>query len=318
MRTFLLSLSFIASTAFAQASEPPQSEPPLVPIEEARPLPQPEPQPINVPAQPVQYPSYFERCFAVPGMVWIPYPSGGGYYFVNPRSNAAPLSNFHQAVPISGGTKPDTGSSGGGSSGGGGDIGKAVLIIAVVAVAVLPIIVYVADSDAPAVVEQRFHCPTFALDLTGGADFNSVGIGGGGMGRFTFGWSYFGTDFQFEAASNTTRTFAGHVMLRFGPKNHIEPAIALGYRNMFVNGEMRHGIEVGVPHRYVFWREQLRSFGLELRPTLMFGLGSLEGGIEGALFYSIAEPFQVRVGGKVHSFGDTVMGGVNAGVSLIF
>lgn len=318
MRTVFLGLTLVASSALAQATEPPQSEPPLVPIEAARPLPEPE-RPIDVPAVPIQNPSYFERCFAVPGMVWVPYPSGG-YYFVNPRSNPAPLSNFHGAAPITGngGSQGSTPSSGGSSSGGGGDIGKAVLILAVVAVAVLPIIVYAADSDAPAVVEQRFHCPTFQLDLLGGADFNRFGVGGGGLGRFTFGWSYFGTDFQFEGVSNATRTFAGHLMLRFGPKNHIEPAIAVGYRNMLVGGELRHGIEVGVPHRYVFWRESLRQFGLELRPTLMFGLGSLEGGIEGSLYYSVAEPFQVRLGGKVHSFGDGVLGGVNAGVSFVF
>ncbi|MGV3625215.1 MAG: hypothetical protein ACO1OB_30660 [Archangium sp.] len=311
MRTLFLGLTLVASTALAQGPAP-QSEPPLIPIEDARALPPPEPPPVDVP---VQNPSYFERCFAVPGMVWIPVPSGG-YYYVNPRITSSPVSSFHGAAPVT--STPATSGSSGGSSSGGGDIGKAILIIAVVAVAVLPIIVYAADSDAPAVVEQRFHCPTFGIDLVGGADFNSVGAGAIGMGRFNFGWSYFGSDFQFEAASNTTRTFAGHLMVRFGPKNHIEPAIAVGYRNMFVNGEMRHGIEVGVPHKYVFWREQLRSFGLELRPTLMFGLGSLEGGLEGAFFYSIAEPFQVRLGGKFHSFGDTFMGGMNAGVSFVF
>ncbi|PZR14379.1 MAG: hypothetical protein DI536_09965 [Archangium gephyra] len=314
MRTLLLGLTLTASSVFAQAPEPAQTQPPLVPIEEARPLPPQEPPPVDVP---VQNPSYFDRCFAVPGMVWIPVPSGG-YYSVNPRITSSPLSSFHGAAPVTStpATNGNSGSSGG--SGGGGDIGKAVLILAVVAVAVLPIIVYAADSDAPAVVEQRFHCPTFGIDLMGGGDFNAIGAGGSGMGRFNFGWSYFGTDVQYEIASNSTRTFAGHVMVRFGPKNHIEPALAAGYRNMMVGGEMVHGIEVGVPHRYVFWREQLRSFGLELRPTILFGLGSLEGGLEGALFYSIAEPFQVRLGGRFHSFKDTFVGGVNAGVSFVF
>ncbi len=296
MRSLVLCVAFIASAVSAQ------TEPPLVPIEE------------DAPTAPAESPSYADRCFAVPAMVWIPHTSGG-FYAVNPRTTSAPLSSFHGAAPV---TAPPSSTSSSSSSGGGGDIGKAVLVLAVVAVAVLPIIVYVADDDAPAVVEQRFRCPTFGLDLVGGADFGLNGAGGGGLGRMTFGFSYFGADFQYELSSLGTRALAGHLMLRFAPKKHIEPNLAFGYRNMVLGGRMRHGLEVGVPHRYVFWREGLKQFGLELRPTLMFGLGSLDAGLEAALIYSIAEPFQVRLGGKVQSFGDDILGGVNGGVSLVF
>ena len=61
-----------------------------------------------------------------------------------------------------------------------------------VLVAVLPIVLYLATDDAPAVVEQRFHCPSFQLDAQGGVDIGFEKVSGVGQTRFTFGWSYFG------------------------------------------------------------------------------------------------------------------------------
>ena len=145
----------------------------------------------------------------------------------------------------------------GSSSGGGGDLGKAVLILAIVLVAVLPIVLYLATDDAPAIVEQRFHCPSFQLDAQGGVDIGFDKVSGVGQTRFTFGWSYFGADFQYEYSGIGQRNLATHVMLRFKPKNFIEPAIALGYRNIVYGNTVKQGIEVIVPsaEEAGFWRE---------------------------------------------------------------
>lgn len=304
------------SLAFALAAHA-QTPPPLLPADDEAPVPEPAPAAV---APGAQEPSYFDRCFALPAAAWVPSPAGSGYFYVNPLTNAAPLSSFHAAQPVGNGgsSSSSSSSSSGGSSGGGGDLGKAFLILAIVLVAVLPIVLYLATDDAPAIVEQRFHCPSFQLDAQGGVDVGFQKVSGVGQTRFTFGWSYFGADFQYEYSGLGQRNLATHAMLRFKPKNFIEPAIAIGYRNIVYGNTVRHGIEVGVPHRYVFWRQGLRTFGLELRPTLFFGLGSVEGGLEGALVYSVAEFLQVRAGGKVHSFGNDVFGGFLGGASLMF
>ncbi len=269
------------------------------------------------PIVPAESPTYAQRCFGLPAQVWIPV-GGGRYTNVNPAVNSAPLSSFHAAQPVgdpgSVTTAPAPASGGGGSIGGD---GKTLLVLAVLIAAALPIIVYSADSDAPAVVEQRFHCPTFGFDAVGGVDLGDrIGTVGSGSGRFTFGVAYFGTDFQFDVSAGSINAWSGHLLLRIAPKNHIEPNIAFGYRSLTLNGTTRNGLEVGVPHRYVLWREGLRQFSLELRPTMMFGLGSFDVGLEAALIIPIVEPIHLRAGGKLQSFGADVIGGFNAGLSF--
>jgi hypothetical protein len=278
------------------------------------------------PIVPLESPSYVQRCFAIPAQVWVPVPDGR-YFSVNPAVNAAPLSNFHAAQPV--GTPNTTpappagsGSGGSGGSGSGGSLGsvgdgKALLVLAVVVVAVLPVIVYAVDEDAPAVVEQRFHCPTFGFDLVGGVDLGErVGTKGGGSGRITFGMGYFGTDFQFDTSAGSINSWSSHLLLRIAPKSHIEPNLALGFRSMTLGGTTRLGLEFGVPHRYVFWREGLRQFSLELRPTVTVGPSGFDVGVESALIIPIVEPIHLRAGGKVQSFGNDIIGGFNAGLTF--
>ena len=293
----LATLVLITSTLALAQAEPELSRPPIVPAEQ---------------------PTYAQRCFGVPGQVWIPIGSGR-FSNVNPAVNSAPLSSFHAAQPVGGpgpvATAPPPPSRGGGSLGGGDP--RALLVLAVVVVAALPIILYAVDSEAPAVVEQRFHCPSFGFDAFGGVDLGDrVGTAGSGSGRFTFGVGYFGTDFQFDLSAGSISGWSGHLLLRIGPKNHIEPNLAFGYRSLTLGGSTRNGLEVGVPHRYVLWREGLRSFSVELRPMVMFGLGSFDVGLEAALIIPIVEPIHLRAGGKLQSFGPDVIGGFNAGLSF--
>jgi hypothetical protein len=321
VRALVLSSLLFSSFAWAQV-EP--TAPPLVPTEEDAAAPSSvTPANAPLPPAPTEYadPTWFQRCFSVPGQVWIPVPSGR-YYAVS-ASSGAPLADFHQSVPVVPTAAPSTASSGGttssGGSGGGGSMDpRAILIIAVVVVAALPVVIYAIDSDAPVAVEQRFHCPTFGFDVTGGVDLGAgFGAAGSGSGRFTFGYGYFGSDAQFDLSSGSLRSFSGHLMLRLAPKKHIEPNIAVGFRSMTLGGSVRSGVEFGVPHRYVFWREGLRQVSLELRPALMVGFnGSIDAGLETSLLLPIVEPLHVRIGGKVQSFGSEIIGGFNAGLTL--
>lgn len=296
MRALTLALIVVTAPAFAQGGE---LTPPPLPIPES--------------------PSYFQRCFSVPAQVWIP--TGGGRYYAAPATGSAPLSSFHAAQPVGSSTPPPAGGSTGGSGGGGlGNIGdgKALLVLAVVVLAVLPVIIYAVDDDAPAVVEQRFHCPTFGFDLVGGVDLGErIGSRGSGSGRFTFGAGYFGSDFQFDLSAGSINSWAGHLMVRIAPKNHLEPSLALGFRSMTLGSSTRMGLELGVPHRYVLWREGLRQFSLEIRPTFLVGPSGWDVGVEAGLVIPIVEPLHLRAGGKVQSFGDDLIGGFNAGLSFV-
>ncbi len=313
VRALALTFAVLSSLAWAQAEPTP---PPIMAAPEEQPAIPREVTPAN---PPLADPTWFQRCFAMPGQVWIPAP-GGRYYAVS-ASSSAPLSSFHPAQPIASPTAaseaaPSGGSSGGSGGGGLGD-GKALLVLAVVAVAVLPVIVYALDEDAPAVVEQRFHCPSFGFDALGGVDLGPrFGVTGAGTGRFTFGYGYFGSDFQFDLSGGSINSWSGHLMLRIGPKSHIEPNLAFGFRSMAFAGQVRQGLEVGVPHRYVFWREGLKTFSLELRPTFMFGLGAFDVGLEASVLIPVIDAIHVRAGGKVQSFGDDVIGTFNAGLSF--
>jgi hypothetical protein len=320
MRRWLLALVLaLSASAAAQAPEP--SPPPVMPTEPAPVIPE-RVVPANAPLPSTQGEdvSYFQRCFAIPGQVWVPLPTGR--YASVSASSPLPLSSYHAATPLGGsGSTGSSGSSGGrtgGSSGGVGNLGdgKALLVIAVIIVAALPVVIYAIDDDAPAVVEQRFHCPTFGFDLVGGADVGPFGAAGSGQGRFTFGYAWFGTDVEGTLTSGAINSWAGHLLLRITPKLHIEPNIAFGFRWMTYQGATRRGLELGVPHRYLFWRSGLRQLGLELRPTFMFGFGTFDVGLEATFLIPLIEPLQLRAGGKVQTFGNDVIGGVNAGLGF--
>lgn len=304
----------VATRVFAQTQEP--SAPPVGPIPDAPP---PVVTPANPLLEPEAEPTFSQRCFAVPAQVWVPLPSGG-YRSIN-ATTRAPLSSFHQAAPVTlPADAPTTGGTGGGTSGGGLGDAKALLVLAVVLIAALPVILYLFDDDAPAAVEQRFFCPSLTFDAHGGFDVGTFGVAPGGMGRLQFGYGYFGADFQFDLSAGGMQSFAGHLMLRFKPKAIIEPNLAVGYRSMSLLGQTRNAVEIGVPHRYVFWRSGLREFALELRPSLQVvtnvGTAPIDVGLEGGFLIPVVEPIHVRVGGKVQSFGDAIVGGFFGGLAV--
>ncbi|MEW6433003.1 MAG: hypothetical protein AB1730_15985 [Myxococcota bacterium] len=331
MRAWAFLFVVIASTAGAQElSPPPLIEPPpevtAPPPVEAPPPPAEAPPPEQpAPVQPVPAPppdaptagyaapSFFDRCFAVPAVYFMPAPRVsivGGISVTGAGPAGSQSNEFHGAKPA------NSGGSGGGGIGTGGGDGKAALIIAAVALIALPVVVYAFDGDADPLVVQRFHCPAFSFEGYGGASFVPGQQTWAPLfsGRFQAGYGYFATDFQFDITS-AVGGFSTHALLRILPKKHIEGALALGYRTMFFNGGHRDGFELGLPHRYVFSRNGLNSFGLELRPMFLFGPRGVDAAIEATLVAPLFELLNARVGGRVFSYGNelvwTVQGGLN-------
>lgn len=330
MRALTLLVVLLSPVAFAQEPTPPPLPPPdaTAPLNVADPAmvanppltnaPIPNPPPIAnapLPSEPAPVPTYSQQCFG--------YPSGP-YLMPLPRtSTAVYLSNGGvSASGASAGTGRGASSSSSGSgssvgSGGSGD-GKAILVLAVLVAVALPVVIYAIDDDAPRIVQQRFECPSFQLDLMGGVDTGVAfpGANGMGQGRFTMGMGYFGADAQFDLSPNAVSVFNSHLMARLTPKAHLELSIAAGYRRLTVGNSVRQGFDLGVPHRYVFNRDDLKSFGFELRPALTFGPLGIDASLEGALVIPLLEVLHLRVGGRVFSFGNAIVVGANAGLTL--
>ncbi len=185
--------------------------------------------------------------------------------------------------------------------------------MAVLAVAALPVVLYTVDNPAPRLVLQRFECPTFSLDLMGGAEASrSAANGGSGFvsTRFSFGIGHVATDFQFDGASNSgVSAFAAHMLFRVTPHEHVDGGLAVGYRRSFLDDRVQDGLEIGLPHRYALWRDGLKTFALELRPMLLLG-SSVEPSLEAAFLIPVAQIFHLRLGGRVYTFQGDLMWGL--------
>jgi len=72
----------------------------------------------------------------------------------------------------------------------------------------------------------------------------------------------------------------------------------------------------GSVDQYAFWRDDLRVFGLELRPSLQFGPSGIDAAIEAAVIVPIIELLHLRLGGRVYSFGNAIVLGATGGLTL--
>lgn len=268
-------------------------------------------QPEAAPPQQQQQMGYFDRCFAVPAQLWVQ---------PVPRLGVVVSSGSSGPRPSSGGSSSSSSGGGNGGNVGSGGDGKAFLILAVVAAMVLPVVVYALDSDAPPIVVQRFHCPSFGFEGYGGGESSPSALPGAfatmGIGRVTMAYSYFATDFQFDISPFAVSALSTHFIVRVTPKKHVEGGLALGYHRAMFDGEVRDGFELGVPHRYAFWRDGLRTLGLELRPSLIFGGRGLDAALDAAFIIPLFEILHLRAGGRVFSFGRDIFWGFNAGLNL--
>lgn len=290
----LLLALLLALPAFAQ--EPPPAEPPPPPPDD-------EPVQPQTPAPRAEEVGYFDSCFGVPR-------PGAGRFGVA----------IETPIPIGPSSGPGGHSTSGipsVSSGSGDD--KAWVVVAVVAAMALPVVVYAVDNPAPRLVLQRFACPTFSFDFVGGADTSRAVLGDGSYGfvstRFMFGVGHIATDFQYDGAPRGISAFAAHMLVRPTPKEHIDGGLAIGYRRSVLGDRIQDGFEFGLPHRYAFWRDGLRTLGLEIRPMLLVGT-TIEPSLEAAFLIPLAQVLQMKVGGRVYTFQGDVLWGLSAGLSL--
>jgi hypothetical protein len=226
--------------------------------------------------------------------------------------------------PSAGSSSGSPGFSGMGSMGGGGkDAAYALLVIAVVVIALLPFIVYAADDAADALTASRFECPEFTFSMLGGAQLTSDPlnpVAGIASARVRTLYSWFGVDAQADVASSRLPAgqFSAHLLVRPPPKQHIEGAFALGYRLENGPGGQLTGLDFGLPHQYVFYRDGYKSYGLELAPRFFINSRAFDAGVEAAAVVSLVDFIQVRLGANVFSHATAVQFAVSAGLSAWF
>ena len=283
----LIALALVFSLAFPASAQDTSAPPPPDDESEAPPPPRTE------------RAGYYESCFGVPHVGPPPIGVSG-----------------EVVVPI-----------GGGSSGGAPSIPvtskasdeKAWLVAAVLAAIALPAVVYVYDKPASPLVLQRFRCPTFSMDFLGGVDNGRTALGDGSYGfvstRLGFGVGHVAGDFQYDGAPRSVSAFSTHLLLRPTPREHIEIALAIGYRRSVLDDRVQDGFEVGLPHRYALWRDGLRTFAFELRPLLLVG-SSIEPSLEAAFLFPLAQILQLRAGGRAYTFGGDLHWNLSTGLSL--
>ena len=282
-----------------------EQPPPIPPAEEDDEPPPPPPREASTPPPPprevAEERGYYQRCFGVPH----PGPPPLGVYVDVPLSGN-PGGGWHPGgVPLATGGSSDD---------------KAWLVVAVLAVAVLPVVIYALDSEPPPLVAERFACPTFSFEYFGGTETSRTELGNQAqavsVGRLGFSYQNFATDFQIDGSSGSVSAFATHLIVRADPKKHVEGGFAFGWRRSIFRNLRQEGLELGLPHRYSFWREGLRSFGLELRPMLLFAGRGVEPSLEGAFLIPLVDVLHLRAGGRVFTFNGSVFWGLQAGLNL--
>lgn len=224
-----------------------------------------------------------------------------------------------------------TGSSGGGTSGatsgsgssfsGGSGHPEALLVLAVIAIAALPFIIYAVDSDADGLTRERFFCPEFSFSAMGGvqaatnAGESAVGIGIAKV-RAQVGYVGAMAEVNIAPARQPVGAFSAHFLLRVVPKAHIEGALALGGRRQMGPGGLLDGFEVALPHMYVFSRNGYRAFGLELMPRVFWNKRGIDAGADLNLVVPLADILQLRVGVAAFSHASQTQLSAAAGLTV--
>lgn len=196
---------------------------------------------------------------------------------------------------------------------GSGGSGEGMLMIAVLAAAALPIVLYAVDSEAEEQVMFRHHCPSFDLQVVSGAmslPSNQNGITGLAGVRATFGYAAIGFDLGYETTfvPGAYGSADAHFLLRPPPKKHVQGALALGVRRVVFGGAANDGIEIALPHRYVLTRAWGRPFAIEVDPGVLIGLRGVDYRLDAGLSIP-AGVMNVRVGARIFSFDSYLRGG---------
>lgn len=238
---------------------------------------------------------------------WVVQPPIGGEVIILPDSTSVntPNEGGHGASP------------GGSGWGNGGGSGKELLIMAVIAAAALPVVVYAFDLPAGQDVMQCWNMPREQLQLYGG----SIGTDAGSMGylglRGGLTASFFGVSFAAEGGFGF-RDLSAALALRIVPRQHIDIALSFGVRQV-VDGPLgRSWMEVALPHRYLPFRQDAMSpgLGIEVRPALLFDSQVVDARLDAGLVIPFGPWASLELGGRVYSFESTVRLGAQGGLSF--
>lgn len=207
-----------------------------------------------------------------------------------------------------------------GLSNAGGGAGYAMLVVAVVAVAALPLVVYAADNEPPPRVLRRFNCASFSFDGWGGVEGGTASAPWMGIAaaRVRVAYSHLGSEIQFAGSPfGGVGDFSVHGLLRPTPKEHLEGALALGYKRSYFGGTMREGFEIGVPQQYTLWRDRGRELQLELRPGVFITTQkTIDLSVDFAVLIPVLERMSLRLGTRVFSHDLQPMVGFSGGLSV--
>ncbi|MBX5481902.1 MAG: hypothetical protein IRZ16_08710 [Myxococcaceae bacterium] len=206
-----------------------------------------------------------------------------------------------------------------GTSSGGGSA-EGILMMAVIAAAALPVVVYAVDSDAEDFQVQRYHCPSFDVHATAGAmslpsdPRYMTGMAGA---RATFAMNWYGVDLGYETSfiQGAWGALDAHFLLRPPPKKHIDGAFAVGLRRVVFGGAENDGIELALPHRYMLGHYGDRSFAIEVDPGVLFGIRGIDYRLDAGLSFP-AGVMNLRFGMRVVSFDTHLRAGAYAGFNF--
>ncbi|MDF1564004.1 MAG: hypothetical protein P1V51_13225 [Deltaproteobacteria bacterium] len=197
-----------------------------------------------------------------------------------------------------------------GSCGGSGG-GEAALLVAVIAVAAAPIVIYAVDGPPTPEAKEAWRAPGASLRLhslyTGGSDV-TLGL------TTTSTLGPVGLEANAErAVPGRFYTLSGALLLRPPPKMHIEAAFALGLRRTASELETRTGLELAVPYRVLFVPRRNRGHALYLRPAVFFGEEGIDARLDLGLDLAVG-PLEAQLGMRAFSFDESVEVGFFAGL----
>jgi len=208
--------------------------------------------------------------------------------------------------------------SGGGDFLGGMNDGKAFLIVAVVAVAALPLLLYGFDAEAG---EDLMHCwaaPTQQFQAYGGGlSWGGQAVGYlGGRGAFSMG--ILGVELSGESSPFAYYDVGGALQLRAPPRQHVELALSFGARQVADRLSRTTWLEVALPHRYLPFRTDAfhPGIGLELRPAVLFGTNLLDARLDASLVVPFGPWMTAALGFRAYSYAATIRLGAQLGFNL--
>ncbi|MBS2032684.1 MAG: hypothetical protein JST54_32720 [Deltaproteobacteria bacterium] len=209
-----------------------------------------------------------------------------------------------------------------GGGGGGGGEGVVILAAAVVGAALLPVIVYVVDDDASPADKARWEGLSTRVVVYGGTTTQAGGNPSTGFvgGRATLGYQLLGVEAGIESSmtpSQYAMADAG-LMLRLPPRAHVELGFSVGGKVLQLDGHGMAGVEIAVPHRYLFGELFQKRVAFDVRPSVAFNGGDLALLLDGGLQIPLPGPLSARIGGRVYSLDHDIeasgFGGLELGI----